>query len=161
MSILPGRFMARRPDQFRVTVMDTIEDVGWYRLDGGRALADEHGNVRLPGPDGVTVEVPLLGLYRIQRLEDGVPVPGPGLLLTRDQFQAQFEEWSEPHYEYGIRYVPRPRDIVVHGSLEAAQAALEQVPVLGASGDYAIVRRLVTEPGLWEELPAPARRGAR
>lgn len=99
-------------------------------------------------------------MYRVQRLEDGVPVPGPGQLLTKDQFEARFGEWEEPYFEYGIWYRPRRNDVTVHGSLEAAQAALAGVPVLAASGDYAIVRRLVTEPGYWEELEATAPRSA-
>lgn len=59
MSILPGRFMAHRPAEYRATVLDTQSEVTWYRLDGGLA-PDEHGNVRLPvdpqNPGGDAVE---------------------------------------------------------------------------------------------------------
>lgn len=58
-----------------------------------------------------------------------------------------------PYFEYGVKFLPRRNDIVPHGSLDAAKAALSDAPILLASGNYGIVRRLVHEPGNWEIVP--------
>lgn len=103
-----------------------------------------------------TITAPLKGLYRIQRVENGVPESGPGLLLTKEQFEAEFTEHAEPYFEYGVKFLPRRNDIVMHGSLEAAKAALIDAPILRMSGEYGIVRRLIHEPGDWELVPDAA-----
>jgi hypothetical protein len=112
-------------------------------------LPDEDGNIRMREGNQV-VTVPLQGLYRVQVVENGIPAAGPGLLLTKDQFAARFSEFAEPYFEYGVKFLPRRNDIVVHGSLAGSRTALEEMPALKASGDYGIVRRLVHEPGGWE-----------
>lgn len=53
-----------------------------------------------------------------------------------------------------MKFLPGRNGVVTHGSLEAAQAALDAVPALKASGDYRIVRRLTHEEDGWELLPA-------
>lgn len=60
---------------------------------------------------------------------------------------------AEPYFEYGVKFLPRRNDIITHGSLERAKAALIDAPILLASGDYGIVRRLIHEPGDWEIVP--------
>lgn len=151
MTTLPGTYMPHRPAEHRVTVLDTPEELLWFHLDGG-ILEDADGNVVLARPTGA-VTVPLKGLYRVQRLEDGAPVAGPGQLMTKEMFEADFTGFDEPYFEYGVKLLPRRNDVVVHGSLEAARAALDQLPVLKASGDYAVVRRLVLDPDNWELVP--------
>lgn len=86
--------MACRPVEYRVTVLDNGEDLLWYHLDDG-VTPDEDGNVRMRADDGGIVTVPLRGLYRVQQVENGIPAPGPGLLMTPDQFQARFTIWRE------------------------------------------------------------------
>ena len=147
MTLLPDTYMPLRPDEFRVTVLDTPKDIEQFRLGGGVA-EDAAGNVSLRIDDQI-VAVPLSGLYWVQHIEGGIPVPGPSQLLTKDQSYARLTVFDEAYFEYGVKFLPRRNDIVVHGSLEAAKAA----PVLLASGEYGIVRRLVHEPGDWELAP--------
>ena len=151
MTLLPDTYMPLRPDESRVTVLDTPGDLQQFRLDGG-AVEDADGNVNLRIDDQV-VAVPLSGLYWVQRIEGGIPVPGSCQLLTKDQFSSRLTVFDEAYFEYGVKFLPRRNDIVVHGSLEAAKAALVGAPVLLASGEYGIVRRLVHEPGDWELAP--------
>lgn len=140
--------MPNRPAERRVTVLDTPQDILWYHMDKG-PLPDEDGNIRMRDGNEV-VSVPLQGLYRVQVIENGVPAAGPGLLLTKAQFAAGYSEFAEPYFEYGVKFLPRRNDIVVHGSLTGSRTALDEMTVLKASGDYGIVRRLVHEPGDWE-----------
>ncbi|HEX9227530.1 MAG TPA: hypothetical protein VF885_12880 [Arthrobacter sp.] len=151
MTILPGSYTTLRPAEFSVTVLDTPEELLLFRLDHG-VIEDGDGNVRLRH-GGRIITVPLEGLYLIQRVRNGIRVPGHGLLLTREQFEGGFIEFDEPYFEYGVKFLPRRNDVVEHGSLEAATAALEGSPILAGSGDYAIVRRLTREPGEWEIMP--------
>lgn len=151
MTTLPGTYMPHRPSEFRVTVLDTPDDLLWFHLDGG-IIENADGNVTLADPAGA-IFVPLKGLYRVQRIENGIPEAGAGLLLTKEQFEARFTEFEEPYFEYGVKYLPRRDDIVKHGSLERVKSALVDAPILLASGEYAIVRRLTHEPGLWEIAP--------
>jgi hypothetical protein len=151
MTTLPGTYMPNRPAEHRVTVLDTPEELLWYHLDGG-ILEDAEGVVTLASPSGA-VRVPLKGLYRIQRLENGVPEAGPGQLMTKEMFASEYSEHAAPYFEFGVKFLPRRNDIVVHGSYEAAVAALDGLPVLKASGEYSIARRLVHEPGDWELVP--------
>ncbi|HEX9085899.1 MAG TPA: hypothetical protein VF867_00045 [Arthrobacter sp.] len=150
MTTLPDTYMPNRPAEHRVTVLDTPQDILWYHMDNG-PLPDDDGNVRLRDGDDV-LTVPLKGLYRVQLVENGIPAAGPGRLLTREQFGSQFSEFAEPYLEYGVKFLPRRNDIVIHGSLETAKDALDGLPALKGSGDYGIVRRLVHEPGDWEIL---------
>jgi hypothetical protein len=151
MTTLPGTYMPNRPTELRVTILDTPQDLLWYHLDGG-ILEDADGNVTLADPAGA-ITVPLKGLYRVQRLENGIPVARPGRLLTKEQFEAGLTEFEEPYFEYGVKFLPRRNDVVEHGSLDRAKAALIDAPILRASGEYGIVRRLIHEPGAWELVP--------
>jgi hypothetical protein len=151
MTTLPGTYMPHRPPELRVTILDTPQDLLWFHLDGG-ILEDADGNVTLADPAGA-ITVPLKGLYRIQLLENGIPEAGPGQLLTKEQFESRITEFEEPYFEYGVKFLPRRNDVVEHGSLEQAKAALIDAPILRASGEYGIVRRLTHEPGLWEIVP--------
>jgi hypothetical protein len=151
MTTLPGTYMLNRPTELRVTILDTPQDLLWYHLDYGMT-ENADGNVILHDGDEV-ITVPLRGLYRVQRLENGIPVAGPGRLLTKEQFEAEHTEFEEPYFEYGVKFLPRRNDVVEHGSLERAKAALVDAPILRASGEYGIVRRLVHEPGAWEIVP--------
>lgn len=148
MTTLPNSYMLHRPSEYRVTILDTPQDILWYHMDKG-PLPDDNGNIRMRDGDDVAT-VPLKGLYRIQLVENGIPASGPGLLLTREQFESRLTEFAEPYFEYGVKFLPRRNDIVVQGSLEAARSALDGSPVLNASGEYGMVRRLVHEPGDWE-----------
>lgn len=151
MTTLPGTYMPHRPSGYRVTVLDTPEDLLSFHLAYGQ-IEDAAGNVTLPDGDE-TITVPLKGLHRVQLVENGIPEAGPGLLLTREQFEADWTEFEGPFFEYGVMFLPRRNDIVTLGSLEAATAALADAPLLLASGEYGIVRRLVHEPGDWELVP--------
>jgi hypothetical protein len=62
-------------------------------------------------------------------------------------------EFEEPYFEFGVKFLPRRNDVVEHGGLEQAKAALIDAPILRASGEYGIVRRLTDEPGRWEIVP--------
>lgn len=75
---------------------------------------------------------------------------GPGKLLTKEQFESGFIAFDEPYFECGVKLLPRRNDVVVHGDLDAARNAVDQMPVLKASGAYGIVRRLVFDPDNWE-----------
>lgn len=148
MTTLPDTYMPNRPAEYRITILDTEQDILWYHMDSG-PIPDVDGNIHLQDGDEV-MTVPLKGLYRIQLIENGIPAPGPGLLLTRSQFESRLSAFAEPYFEYGVKFLPRRGDIVIHGSLDGARTALAELPVLKASGDYGIVRRLVHEPGDWE-----------
>ena len=86
-------------------------------------------------------------------MENGVPEAGPGPLLPKEQFETRFTEFEEPYFEYGVKCLPRGNDVVEHGSLERAKAALADAPILRASGHYGIVRRHIHEPSDWELVP--------
>lgn len=151
MTNLPETVTPIRPTELAVTVLDTHDDVLDYLIDGGIA-PDKDGNVLLC-VDDEHVLVPIKGLYRLQVVDDSGTVPGPGLLVTEGQFKANFTAYDEPSFEYGVQLLARPRDVVSHGgSLEHARDALKALPVLEATGDYGIVRRLVHEPGDWERV---------
>lgn len=153
MTILPGTFMPIRPTEYQVTVLDTDEAIADYETWGG-LVADDNGEVILRrGRLGRPMSVPLRGLYRLQSIENGIVESGVGRLLTEAEFRAGLTEFAAPYFEYGVKFLPRRNDIVEHGSLEAAQAALDAVPELKASGNYGIVRRLTAEPGDWELVP--------
>jgi hypothetical protein len=143
--------MPLRPTELRVTILDTPEDLMWFHLDYGQ-FEDADGNVTLRDGEE-TITVPLKGLYRVERLVDGLTTAGPGFLMTKEQFEAKHIEFEEPYFEYGVSFLPRRNDIVTHGSLDAAKAALSDAPILLASGNYGIVRRLTHEPGDWELVP--------
>jgi hypothetical protein len=151
MTVLPDTYMPIHPAEQRVTVIDTDEDIASFCFDGGRR-PDENGEIVLY-EDGRPFRVPLKGLYRVQLIENGIPEEGLGLLMTEEQFRARYTEHAVPYFEYGVKFLPRRNDIVEHGSLAAAQAALDAVPELKASGLYGIVRRLTSEPGDWELVP--------
>lgn len=159
MTTLPGTYMPHRPPELRVTVLDTPEDLLWYHLEGG-IVEDADGNVTLAHPAGA-ITVPLKGLYRLQTLENGIPAEGPGRLLTKEQFESSITEFEEPYFEYGVKFLPRRNDVVEHGSLERAKAALADAPILRAAGNYAVVRRLTREPGDWEIAPGVTFDGAK
>ncbi|XTR53039.1 hypothetical protein ACOM2C_07795 [Pseudarthrobacter sp. So.54] len=77
----------------------------------------------------------------------------PGRLMPQEMFEA--DSRSTRSLCLARRHVPAPpHDVAVRGSLDATKAALDQLPVLKASGGYGIVRRLAGEPGSWEPVPA-------
>lgn len=124
MTTLPGTFMPIRPTEFRVTILDTPEDLMWFHLDYGQ-FEDADGDVTLRNGEEI-ITVPLKGLYRVEHLVDGLSTAGPGLLMTKEQFEAKHTEFEEPYFEHGAKFLPRRNDIVVQGcSLEAAKAALD------------------------------------
>lgn len=75
-------------------VLNSAGDIAWYQLEHG-LMADVDGYVDLERK-GATVRMPLQGLYRVQRLIDGIPVPGPGLLLNADEFNTKYRTHEEP-----------------------------------------------------------------
>jgi hypothetical protein len=153
MTILPGTYMPVRPAEYRVTILDTDAAIADYETWGG-LVADDNGEVILRrGRLGRPMSVPLRGLYRLQSIENGIVESGAGRLLTEAEFRAGLTEFAEPYFEYGVKCLPRRSDVVVHGSLDAARAALDDLPALKASGEYGIVRRLTSEPGDWELVP--------
>jgi hypothetical protein len=150
MTNLSETFMPVRPTELAVTIRDADDDVFDYLVYGGVA-PDMDGYVLLLVTDGHTL-VPLKGLYRLRVITEGVIVRSPGLLVTAEQFKHDFAVFDEPYYEYGVKFLPRRNDVVVRGSLEVATGALDALPVLKASGDHGVVRRLVHEPGDWERV---------
>lgn len=102
--------MAARTDGSTATVTrhfvflcNTPEDILWLHVDGGQ-IEDADGNIVLPTEDGA-MTVPLKGLYRLQRFEDGLPEAGSGRLLSKVQFVARYGEFEEPYFEYGVKFL--------------------------------------------------------
>ncbi|ACL42033.1 hypothetical protein Achl_4082 (plasmid) [Pseudarthrobacter chlorophenolicus A6] len=152
MTTLDETYMLKHPVRHRITRLDTPESVHYY----GRTYDN------YPTPDG-TFELPSKEDYvrRFSRPEDTYLVEvldndgNPTRefdLLNEEEFRERLTPHEEPHFEYGVWFKPRRNDVVEHGTLEAAQAALDELPVLKDSGDYAIVSRLAYEPGNWEEV---------
>lgn len=152
MTTLTDTFMYRRPVQHRVTVLDTDNDIhDFTRITDN--YPDSNGMFRRERQDGTRDDIPLRGSYFVQELDEDSHGTGRFKVLTPEEFKEQLTEHEDPYFEYGIQFIPRPRDVVSHGgNLEHAREALKAMPVLAASGEYGIVHRLVTEPGPWERV---------
>lgn len=152
MSTLTGTFMYRRPVQHRVTVLDTDNEIHNFTHITD-SYPDSNGMYRRQRKDFTRDDIVLLGSYFIEELDKDGDFTGRFDVLTPEEFKDQLTEHEEPYFEYGIQFIPRPRDIVSHGgNLEHAREALRSMAELAASGEYGIVRRLVTEPGPWERI---------
>jgi hypothetical protein len=152
MSKLTGTFMYRRPVQHRVTVLDSDTDLRYFSYTTDNH-PDSNGMYRRQKKDYTRDDIVLRGSYFVEELDEDGDRDGRFYVLTPEEFQEQLTEHENPYFEYGIQYILRPRDIVSHGgNLEHAREALKAMPVLATSGDYGIVRRLVTEPGPWERI---------
>jgi hypothetical protein len=152
MSTLTDNYMYRRPVQHRITVLDTDTDIHYISRTTDN-YPDSKGMYRRDRKDYTRDDILLRGSYFVEELDEDGDRTGRFDVLTPEEFQEQLTEHEEPYFEYGIQFIPRPRDVVSHGgNLEHAREALKAKPVLAASGEYAIVRRLVTEPGPWERI---------
>jgi hypothetical protein len=152
MSTLTDTFMYRRPVQHRVTVLDTDNDIHNFTRTTDN-YPDSNGMYRRQRKDFTRDDIVLRGSYFIEELDKDGDFTGRFDVLTPEEFKDQLTEHEDPYFEYGIQFIPRPRDIVSHGgNLDHAREALKAMPVLAASGEYGIVRRLVTEPGTWERI---------
>ncbi|GAA4035020.1 hypothetical protein GCM10023063_19180 [Arthrobacter methylotrophus] len=152
MSTLTDTFMHRRPVRHRITVLDTDTDIHYFSHTTDN-YPDSNGMYRRQRKDYTRDNIVLRGSYFIEELDEDGDREGRFYVLTPEEFREQFTEHEDPYFEYGVQFVPRPRDIVSHGGdLKNAREALKAMPVLAESGEYAIVRRLVTEPGPWERF---------
>jgi hypothetical protein len=152
MSTLADTFMRRRPVQHRITVLDTDEDIHYFSRTTDN-YPDSNGLFHRYRKDYTPDHILLRGSYFIEELDEDGDREGRFDVLTPEEFKEQFTEHEDPYFEYGIQFIPRPRDVVSHGgNLEHAREALKAMPVLAASGEYGIVRRVVSEPGPWERV---------
>lgn len=137
MTMLHDVYAPAQAEKCRVIILDSPEEVHEYHACGGRIPADGQ----------------LFGRYWVQPLGDAALVPSPGVLLTADQFTAQYSKVAPPVAEYGIQAHGRDDQVVRHESLDAARGALDDLPVLRDSGHYRLVQR---QPGArsWEPVPA-------
>lgn len=152
MSTLTDTYMRRHPVQHRVTVLDTDTDLHEFSRTTD-CYPDSTGMYRRDRKDHTRDDIVLRGSVFIEELDEDGERTGRFEVLTGDEFREQFTEHENPYFEYGVQFIPRPRDVVSHGGrFESAQEALDGLPVLAGSGDYRIVRRSVTEPGNWEPV---------
>lgn len=151
MTTLDETYMLKHPVRHRITRLDTPEDVHYF----GRTY-DNHprpdGTFELPSSDYVRRFSQPEDTYLVEVLDINGQPTREFDLLTGEEFRERLTPHEEPYFEYGVWFKPRRNDVVEHGTKEAAQAALDALPVLKDSGDYAIVRRLAYEPGNWEEV---------
>lgn len=151
MTTLDETYMLKHPVRHRITRLDTPDSVHYY----GRTYdnyPEPDGTFELPSRDYVRRFSQPQDTYLVEVLgENGQPTREFDL-LNGEEFRERLTPHEEPYFEYGVWFKPRRNDVVEHGSKEAAQAALDALPVLRDSGDYAIVRRLTYEPGHWEEV---------
>ncbi|WP_354214965.1 hypothetical protein [Arthrobacter sp. UYCo732] len=155
MTTLSETYTHKQPLQHRITRLDTPESVHYY----GRTYDNyprPDGTFELPSPDYVRRFSQPEDTYLIEVLGGKGQPTGEFNVLNGEEFREEFQPHEEPYFEYGVQFLPRPRDIVEHGgNLENAREALKALPVLrdsGDSGDYGIVRRSVMEPGPWERI---------
>lgn len=152
MTTLEETYVLKLPVRHRITRLDTPGSVHYY----GRTYDN------YPEPDG-TFELPSKedyvrrfskpeDTYLVEVMDDQGQPTREFDLLNGEEFRGRLTPREEPYFEYGIWFKPRRNDVVEHGSKEAAQQALDNMPVLKDSGEYAIVRRLTYEPGDWEEV---------
>ncbi|MBG0738931.1 hypothetical protein IV500_05775 [Paeniglutamicibacter antarcticus] len=151
MSTLGATFKHRRPVLHRVTVLDTVKDVNYFTRTTDN-YPDSNGTYRRHHKNFIRDAIVLEGAYFVEETDEDGDRTGRFEVLTQDEFHEKFTGHEEPSFEYGLQFIPRPQDVVRHGSLDAARVALEAVPVLKASGDYSIVRRPVPAPGPWERI---------
>lgn len=151
MSTLTDKYMRRRPVQHRITVLDTNEDINYFSRTTDN-YPDSNGMYRRQRKDYTRDDIPLRGSYFIEELDEDGDREGRFEVLTPEEFKEQFTEHEDPYFEYGVQYLLRPRDVVSHGgNLEHAREGLRNSGLTG-SGEYGIVRRLMTEPGPWERI---------
>lgn len=151
MTTLDETYMFKHPVQHRITRLDTEESIHYY----GRTYDNyprPDGTFELPSTDYVRRFSQPEDTYLVEVLDDKRQPTGEFNLLNGEEFRESLTPHEEPYFEYGVWFKPRRNDVVVHGSKEAAQTALDELPVLKESGNYAIVRRIIYEPGYWEEV---------
>ncbi|QOD05697.1 hypothetical protein [Pseudarthrobacter sp. BIM B-2242] len=138
MTMLRDLYTATQPERCRVIILDSPEAVREYQASGGRTPEDGQ----------------LFGRYWVQPVTGAVMAPSPGALLTADQFVDEYSKASPADTEYGIQAYERQDQVVKHESLDTAERALDDLPVLKDSGYYRLVQRLAGAGSRWEPVQA-------
>lgn len=152
MSTLTGTYTRLRPVQHRVTVLDSDNDIHYFSRTTD-CYPEPDGTFRRDRKDYTPDSITLRGAVFIEELDEDGDQSGRFDVLTLEEFLERYAEHDKPHFEYGIQFIPRPRDVLSHGGdLDRAREALKALPVLAGSGEYGIVRRVTAEPGPWERF---------
>jgi hypothetical protein len=97
-------------------------------------------------------DIPLLGSYFVEELDEDGDRTGRFEVLTPDEFHSKLIEYRQPRTQYGIQWLVRPEQVAPHLSVEHCREAMDMMPVLKYSGEYIVTRQGPSEPGPWEPV---------